>query len=79
MNVRAIRTADDHAWALTEIQKLWDKVEPGTPEGDRFEVLSTLIDAYERVHFPVPPPEGICVEHKSLKAVARGDWRGIPV
>jgi HTH-type transcriptional regulator/antitoxin HigA len=30
-----------------------------TPEGDRFEVLSTLIDAYEREHFPMPPPEPI--------------------
>lgn len=59
MNIRAIRTADDHRWALGEIEKLWGKAEPGTPEGDRFEVLSTLIDVYEREHFPVPPPDPV--------------------
>lgn len=59
MNVRAIRTQADHAWALGEIEKLWDRAEPGTPDGDRFEVLSTLIEAYERAHFPVPPPDPV--------------------
>jgi hypothetical protein len=43
MDVRAIRTEEDHAWALAEIETVWGKAEPGTPEGDRFEALSTLI------------------------------------
>jgi HTH-type transcriptional regulator/antitoxin HigA len=59
MNVRAIRTENDRAWAMGEIERLWDRVEPGTPQGDRFEVLLTLVDAYEREHFPVPPPDPI--------------------
>lgn len=59
MNVRAIRTPEDHAWALAQIESLWDKAEPGTSEGDRFEVLSTLIDAYEREHFPIPAPDPV--------------------
>ena len=59
MEVRPIRTEADHAWALAEVEHLWQKAEPGTPEGDRFEVLSTLIDVYEREHFPLPPPDPI--------------------
>jgi HTH-type transcriptional regulator / antitoxin HigA len=59
MEIRPIRSDADHAAALEEIQRLWDEVEPGTPEGDRFEVLSTLVDAYERQHFPMPAPDPI--------------------
>jgi|APMed6443717190_1056831.scaffolds.fasta_scaffold01153_5 HTH-type transcriptional regulator/antitoxin HigA len=59
MDVRAIRTAADHAWALAQIERLWDRAKPGTADGDRFEVLSTLIDAYERTHLPVPPPDPV--------------------
>jgi HTH-type transcriptional regulator/antitoxin HigA len=59
MNVRPICTAKDHAWALKEIERLWDKAEPGTPEGERFDVLTTLVDAYERAHFPIPAPDPI--------------------
>lgn len=59
MNIKPIRTPEDHAWALKEIEALWDKVEPGTVDGDRFEVLSTLVEAYEREHFPIPAPDPI--------------------
>jgi HTH-type transcriptional regulator / antitoxin HigA len=33
--------------------------EPGTPQGDRFDVLVTLIEAYEREHFPIQAPDPI--------------------
>ncbi len=59
MNVRPIRTAKDHSWGLKEIERLWSKAEPGTPEGARFDVLATLVDAYEREHFPIPPPDPV--------------------
>lgn len=59
MNVRPICTAKDHAWALKEVERLWDKAEPGTPQGERFDVLTTLVDAYEREHFPIPPPDPV--------------------
>jgi antitoxin component HigA of HigAB toxin-antitoxin module len=48
MDIKPIRTAADHAAALKEIERLRDKAQPGTPEGDQFEVLSTSVDAYER-------------------------------
>lgn len=59
MDIKPIRTAVDHKRALKEIERLWDKVEPGTPDGDRFEVLGTLVDAYEEEHFPIPAPDPI--------------------
>jgi HTH-type transcriptional regulator / antitoxin HigA len=59
MDVKPIRTAEDHRLALAEIERLWNRAKSGTPAGDRFEILSTLVDAYERVHFPVPPPDPV--------------------
>jgi HTH-type transcriptional regulator/antitoxin HigA len=58
MRIRPIKTAADHAAALSEVERLWDAA-AGTPQGDRFEVLSTLIDAYEREHFPIATPSPI--------------------
>jgi HTH-type transcriptional regulator/antitoxin HigA len=59
MDIKPIRTAADHAAALEEIERLWDKAEPGTPDGEKFEVLSTLVDAYEREHIEIPAPDPI--------------------
>ena len=58
MTIKPIRTDRDHNAALLEIQKLW-KAKPGTPSGDRLDVLITLVEAYEREHFPVDPPDPI--------------------
>jgi HTH-type transcriptional regulator/antitoxin HigA len=59
MNIKPIRKPADHAAALKELERLWDKARPGTPEGDKFEVLSALVDAYEREHFKIPVPDPI--------------------
>jgi HTH-type transcriptional regulator / antitoxin HigA len=59
MNIRPIRTRADHAAALKEIERLWEGAQPGTPAGDKFEVLSTLLEAYERAHFTIPAPDPI--------------------
>lgn len=59
MDIKPIRTIKDHAWALREIERLWDKAQPGTREGDRFEVLSALVDSYEREHLEIPAPDPI--------------------
>jgi antitoxin component HigA of HigAB toxin-antitoxin module len=42
MNIKPIRTSVDHAAALKEVERLWDKAQPGSPAGDKFEVLSAL-------------------------------------
>jgi HTH-type transcriptional regulator/antitoxin HigA len=59
MDIKPIRTAADHAAALKEVERLWDKAQPGTPAGDKFEVLSALIDGYERKHIKIPAPDPI--------------------
>jgi HTH-type transcriptional regulator / antitoxin HigA len=56
--VKPIRTKKDYAAALRDIERLWG-AKSGTPEGDRLDVLATLVDAYEAVHFPMDPPDPI--------------------
>jgi hypothetical protein len=51
---RSIRSAAEHKAALAEIERLWT-AQRGTPEGDTLEELATLVDAYEREHFPIEP------------------------
>ena len=58
MNVRPIRTEADHQAALAEIATLMD-AGMGTPEGDRLDVLATLVEAYEAAHIPIAPPDPI--------------------
>ena len=58
MDIRPIRTKADHRAALKEAERLWN-AGPGTPDGDRVDVLVTLIEAYEAKHHPIPPPDPI--------------------
>ncbi len=58
MDIKPIRTKADHKAALSEVESLWD-AEAGTPEGDKLEVLATLVDSYEREHCPILPPDPI--------------------
>src|SRR5215471_11771704 len=56
--VRPIRTKRDHDAALKEVEHLWG-AKAGTREGDRLDVLATLIDAFEAEHYPLDPPDPI--------------------
>lgn len=56
MKVSPIKTEKDHAKALKEIEKLWGAKE-GTPNGDRLDVLATLVEAYERIHHAIDVPD----------------------
>ncbi|MBI6895540.1 transcriptional regulator [Pseudomonas putida] len=58
MNIRPIRTDVEYRAALKEIAPLFEN-EPGTAEGDAFEVMITLIEAYEAKNFPVELPDPI--------------------
>ncbi|RJR41630.1 MAG: helix-turn-helix domain-containing protein [Deltaproteobacteria bacterium] len=58
MDIRPIRTEQDHQAALQEVERLFD-ASPGTPEGDLLEVLATLIEAYEEKHHDIPWPDPI--------------------
>jgi HTH-type transcriptional regulator / antitoxin HigA len=59
-NIRAIRTEADYDWALAEIEQYFHS-EPdlGNPAADRFDVLATLIEAYEAKHWPIEPADPI--------------------
>ena len=57
-SVRPIRTEKDYELALKELERLWG-AKSGTPDGDRLDVLATLIEAYEDKHFPMDPPDPI--------------------
>lgn len=60
MDIRPIYTDADHQAALRVLSAYFDnEPEPGTPEGDRFEVLLTLVEAYEAKHFPIDLPDPI--------------------
>lgn len=52
MDIKPIRTEADYQAALREVESLMS-AEFGTPEGDRLDVLATLVDAYEAKHFPM--------------------------
>jgi HTH-type transcriptional regulator/antitoxin HigA len=56
--IKPIRSGTDYEEALDEIGRLWG-ARSGTPEGDRLDVLATLIDAYEDEHHPIDPPDPI--------------------
>jgi HTH-type transcriptional regulator/antitoxin HigA len=58
MVIKPIKTEADHSAALHEIERLWG-AEEGTAAGDRLEVLTTLVEAYEQVHFPIEAPDPI--------------------
>ena len=56
--LRPIRAAADYEWALAEVERLWG-AKNGTSDGDRLDVLATLIEAYENERFPMDPPDPI--------------------
>ncbi|WP_029010568.1 helix-turn-helix domain-containing protein [Azospirillum halopraeferens] len=58
MDFTPIKTEADFRTALAEIERLWD-AEPDTPDGDRLDILMTLVEAYERRHHPMPPADPI--------------------
>ena len=63
MDLRPIRTEEEYTAVLAQIDALGDP-EPGTPEGDKLELLFLLVEAYEDEVHPIPPPDPIAaLEH----------------
>ena len=52
MDIRPIRTDEDHAEALKEIERLMD-LPDDSPENDKLDVLATLVEAYEAKRWPI--------------------------
>ena len=57
-DVKPIRNEADYDAAMADVAALWGAPN-GTPEGDRLEVLATLIDAYEAKHHAMDAPDPI--------------------
>ena len=60
MEIKPIRTEQDYLAALREVSALID-LDPSldTPEGERLDVMGTLVQAYEAKHYPIDPPDPI--------------------
>ena len=58
MEIKPIRTKADYRAALKEIEALMP-AERGTPEGERLDVLVTLVEAYEKKHYPLELPDPV--------------------
>lgn len=58
MEIRPIKTESDYQTTLKEIDGLM-AADPGSPEGDRLDVLVTLVEAWEREHYPIDFPDPI--------------------
>jgi HTH-type transcriptional regulator/antitoxin HigA len=69
MDIKPIKTEADYEAALAEAATLMD-ARLGTAEGDRFDILVTLIEAYEEKHWRIDPPDPI--EAIKLRMQQRG-------
>ena len=58
MDIQPIKTEQDYDLALSTIEELWEAKE-GTDEGDRLDILITLVDAYEQANHPIYPPDPV--------------------
>jgi HTH-type transcriptional regulator/antitoxin HigA len=60
VNIRPIHTVADYQAALGNIAALMESdPAPGTPKGDRLDILATLVQAYEARHFPIDAPDPV--------------------
>jgi len=58
MELKLIRTKKDYQAALAEVDRLWD-APADSPQADQLDVLTLLIEQYERAHFPIADPDPI--------------------
>jgi len=74
VDIQPIKTEEDYDLALQTIEQLWE-AEEGTPEGDRLDILITLVDAYEQINHPIYPPDPVAaIEfHMDQNELSRAD------
>ncbi|WP_413463584.1 helix-turn-helix domain-containing protein [Agrobacterium vitis] len=58
MDLKPIRTEADYDAALAEVERLWG-AKTGSPDGDRLDVLATLIEVYEAKYYSMDPPDPV--------------------
>ena len=74
MEIQPIKKEKDYHATLREIESLLQAA-PGTSEGDRLDVLTTLVEAYEDRHFRIPLPDPIeaIIYHMESRGLTRSD------
>ncbi|MBC9883444.1 XRE family transcriptional regulator [Bradyrhizobium sp. INPA01-394B] len=72
MDVRPLHDEDDYNWAVGEVSRYFE-AQPaiGTPASDRFEVLATLIRAYEDTHFQIPNADPVQVLEFAIQSMGK--------
>ena len=65
MNIKPIKTKADYRAALKEIEGLMT-ARTNTSEGERLDVLATLVEAYERKHYPMELPDPIAAMRRQV-------------
>ena len=58
MEIKPIKTEQDYNNSINRIELLWG-AKKETPDGDEFDLLCTLVEAYEIKHYPIAPPDPI--------------------
>lgn len=74
MEIKPVKNEADYRAALEEIERLFDAA-PDTPEADRLEVLTTLVEAYEEKQYAIPFPDPIeaILYHMESRGLSRRD------
>jgi len=75
MEIKPIKTEVDYHAALGEVETMMT-TEADTPEGDRLDILVTLVEAYERKHYALDLPDPFVSVHPLTPATARGPIPG---
>lgn len=58
MKITPIKTENDYKAALKEIERLFN-AKPNTPNGDKLDILTTLVQGYENEHYPIDFPDAV--------------------
>jgi len=74
IEIKPIKTEIDYELALNEIERLFEAA-PGTSDGDRLEILTTLVEVYENQHYtiPLPDPVGAIKYYLESRGLTRQD------
>lgn len=62
MKITPIKTENDYQASLKEIERLFDS-KPNTPNGDKLDILTTLVQRYEEEHYPIDFPDAVEALH----------------
>ncbi len=74
MDIKPIKTEADYQAALQEIERIFDAA-PDTSEGDRLELLTAMVEAFEDKHYSIPQPDPIeaIMYHLESRGLSRSD------